>query len=62
MPLNRTVKNGQGLTWCVVVNFVHSASAAWDSQVRIPGADLALGVKPHFGGIPHKTEEDWHRR
>ena len=45
----------------VVVKFACSASAAQGSQVRIPGADLALVIKPHCGGIPHKIGEDWHR-
>ena len=45
----------------VVVKFVHSASVAQGSQVRIPDVDLALLIKPHSGGIPHKTEEDCHR-
>ena len=31
--------------WCVVVKFVHSTLAAWGSQVRIPGTDLAPLVK-----------------
>ena len=42
-----------------VVKFACSASAAQDSQVWIPGADLALLVKPHCGGVPHKIEKDW---
>ena len=42
-----------------MVKFVRFALAAWDSQVWILGVDLALLVKPHFGGIPHKTEEAW---
>ena len=45
----------------VVVKFAHSVSAAWGLQFRIPGADLALLVESCCGGIPHKTEEDWHR-
>ena len=45
----------------VVVKFVHSYSAAPGSQVWIPGADIALLIKPHCGNISHKTEEDWHR-
>ena len=29
-------------------------------QVQIPGADIALLIKPCCGGVPHKIEEDWH--
>ena len=45
----------------VVVKFVHSALAAQGLQIWIPGMDLALRVKLHCCGIPHKVEEDWHR-
>ena len=45
----------------LVVKFVHSASAAWGSQVLILGPDLALLIRPHCGSIPHKIEKDWHR-
>ena len=44
----------------IVVEFVHSASAAWGSQVWIPGADLALLIKPCCGSVSHKIEEDGH--
>ena len=37
-----------------------SYSVAQGLQVQIPGADLALLIKPCCGGIPHETEEDWH--
>ena len=30
-------------------------------RFRFPGTDLAPLVKPRYGGIPHKIEEDWHR-
>ena len=40
-----------------MVKFTHSASAAWGSQVQIPGADLALLVKPCCGDVPHKIEK-----
>ena len=42
-----------------MVKFVHSTSAAQGSQVRIPGVDLALLIKPCCGGVPHKIGEDW---
>ena len=45
----------------VLVKFVHSASVVWGLQVWIPGMDLAPLIKPHYGGISHKIEEDWHR-
>ena len=45
----------------VAVEFSCFASVAQGSQVRILGVDLALLVKPCCGGVPHKTEEDWHR-
>ena len=51
-----------GLPGGVVVKFARSASGAWGSQVRIPGVDLAPLIRPHCGSIPHKIEEDWHRR
>ena len=44
-----------------MVKFAQSTSVAKGSQVQIPGADLALLIKPCCGGIPHKIEEDWHR-
>ena len=50
----------QGQFSGIVVRFMHSASLAQGSQVRIPGVDLAPLVKPHCGGIPHKIEENWH--
>ena len=42
-----------------MVKFAHSTLAAWGSQVRILGTDLAPLVKLCCGGVPHKTEEDW---
>ena len=43
------------------VKFTHSASAAWGSLVQIPGADMALLVKPCCGRRPlYKVEEDAH--
>ena len=45
----------------IVVKFARSALVAWGSQVRILGTDVAPLIKPHFGSIPHKIEEDWHR-
>ena len=53
--------NEAGWPGGVVVRFVHSALVAQGLQVRIPGVDLVLLVKPRCGSIPHKTEEDWHR-
>ena len=50
-----------GLANGIVVKFTCSASAAQGPQVWIPGADLALLVKPRCGGIPHKIEKEWHR-
>ena len=46
----------------IVVKFTHSALVARGLQVRILGADLAVLIKPHCGSIPHKVEEDQHRR
>ena len=51
----------EGQPGSTVVKFAHSSSVAWGLQVWIPGADLPLLIKPCCGGIPHKTEEDWHR-
>ena len=34
---------------------------SWGFTGQIPGMDLALLVKPLYGGIPHKIEEDWYR-
>ena len=45
----------------VVVKFRCFTLVAQGSQVWISGADLALLVKTCCGGIPHKTEQDWHR-
>ena len=43
------------------VKCVHSASAARGSQVRIPGADMALLDKPCCSrGPTYKVEEDGH--
>ena len=50
---------GGGQPGGAVVKFACSASAAWGSQVQILKVDLALLVKPCYGGIPHKIEEDW---
>ena len=44
-----------------VVKFTHSASVALGLLVRIPGADMALLVKPCCGRRPtYKVEEDGH--
>ena len=44
-----------------VVKFAHSALVACGSPVRIPGADMALPVKPCCGGRPtYKVEENGH--
>ena len=43
-----------------MVKITHTAFAVRDSQIEIPGSDLAPLVKPHCGGMLHKTEEDWH--
>ena len=45
-----------------MVKFECSASVAQGSQVWILGTDPALLVKPRYGSVPHKIEEDWHRR
>ena len=44
-----------------MVKFTCCALAARGLQVRIPGIDLVLLVKPHWSGVPHKIEEDGHR-
>ena len=45
-----------------VVKFAHSALAAQDSLVRIPGVDMALLVKLCCGRCPtNKVEENGHR-
>ena len=51
----------QGWPSDIVFKFMHSALAAQDLQIPIPGTEIALPVKPHCGGTPHKIEEDWHR-
>ena len=45
----------------VVFKFAHSTSAAQGLQVRIPGVDPALLIKPCSGSVPHKMEGDWHK-
>ena len=45
----------------IVVKFECSTFEAQGLQVQIPGADQALLLKPYYGGIPSKIEEDWHR-
>ena len=46
----------------IVVNFVHTASAAQGSQVRIPGTDLHTVHQAMLWWHPmYKIEEDWHR-
>ena len=45
----------------ILIKFECSASVAQDSKVWILGGDLAPLIKPHCGGVPYKTEEDWHR-
>ena len=43
------------------VKFARSASAAWGSPVRIPGADMAQLSTPCCGRRPtYKVEEDGH--
>ena len=43
------------------VKFRRSALAAWGSPVWIPGADMALLIKPCCGRHPtYKVEEDGH--
>ena len=44
------IKNMRGLSNGIIVEFVHSTSAAQSSQVQIPGMDLHIG--PCCGGIP----------
>ena len=44
-----------------MVKFTRSASAAWGSPARIPGADMAPLGKPRCGRHPiYKVEEDGH--
>ena len=45
---------------CIVIKFTSSASVAQGLQVRILGVDIALLIKPHCGGLPHKIAEDGH--
>ena len=42
----------------IVVKFGHLALVAQGLQVRIPGMELTPLVKPPYGGIPNKIEED----
>ena len=44
----------------IEVKFVCSVLVAWGLHVPIPGADPAQLIKPCYGGLPHKIEEDWH--
>ena len=46
----------------VVIKFAGSTEAAQGLQVHFLDEDLAALVKPHCGSVPHKIEEDWHRR
>ena len=49
----------QGRPVGAAVKFAHSASVAQGSPVRIPGADMALLIKPCCGRRPtYKVEED----
>ena len=41
-----------------MVEFMCSTSAAWGSQLQIPGLDLVLLIEPRCGGIPREMEED----
>ena len=50
------LKRERGWPSDIVVKFMCSASVAQGSQVRIPGTDLALLIKPHCGGVRHKAE------
>ena len=43
------------------VKLARSTLVAWGSQVWIPSANLAPLVKPCYGSIPHKIEEDGRR-
>ena len=44
-----------------MVKCTRSASVAWGSSVRIPGADMAPLGKPYCGRHPtYKVEEDGH--
>ena len=63
-PVNDISMKRKSMSWVwsvgVVVKFALSALAAGGTRAQIPGADLALLIKLHCGGIPHEKEEDWH--
>ena len=40
---------------------MYSSSAAWGSQVQIPGADLLHSLAMLWRSPTYKIEEDWHR-
>ena len=50
-------KRQGGWPGSVVIEFALSASAAWGSQVQIPGEDLAPLIKPHCGSNPLKQRK-----
>ena len=67
MGINLTIYNDtlktkfRGWPGGAAVKCAHSASAAQDSLVQIPGADIRTAVKPCCGRHPrHKVEEDGH--
>ena len=52
----------QGWPGGIVAKLTHSASAAQDLWVRIPGADLHTAPEATLWWRPtYKIEEDWHR-
>ena len=42
----------------IVVQFACSSPAAQGLQFQIPGADVEMLIKPCYGSIPNKIEED----
>ena len=55
-------KKCRGQPGGIVAKFAHTTSAAWDSQVWIPGTDLYTAHQATLWWRPiYKVEEDWHR-
>ena len=59
--IQQVLMNAGGWPGGIVIKFIPSTSAAQDSQVRIPGADLHTAHQTVLWQcFIYKVEEDWH--